>query len=82
MFKNSKILIVSYDFILLFVIVQLLSLVSLFATAWNAACQPSLSFTISWSLLKLTSIELVMLTTISSSVTPVSSFTQSFHFDY
>ena len=30
------------------------------ATPWTAACQDSLSFTISWSLLKLTSIELVM----------------------
>ena len=33
----------------------------LFATPWNAAHQASLSFTISWSLLKLTSIESVML---------------------
>ena len=31
------------------------------ATPWTAACQVSLSFTISWSLLKLTSIESVML---------------------
>ena len=30
------------------------------ATPWTAACQASLSFTISWSLLKLLSIELVM----------------------
>ena len=30
------------------------------ATPWTAACQASLSFTISWSLLKLMSIELVM----------------------
>ena len=29
-------------------------------TPWTAACQASLSFTISWSLLKLTSIETVM----------------------
>ena len=29
-------------------------------TAWTSACQASLSFTISWSLLKLISIELVM----------------------
>ena len=34
--------------------------VSLFVTPWTAACQASLSLTISWSLLKLTSIELVM----------------------
>ena len=41
-------------------IVQSLSHVQLFATTWTAACQASLSFTISWSLLKLMSIELVM----------------------
>ena len=43
-----------------FVVVQLLSHVRLFATPWTAACQTSLSFTISRSLLKLMSIELVM----------------------
>ena len=68
MFKNSKILIVSYDFILLFVIVQLLSLVSLFATAWTAACQPSLSFTISWSLFKHMPLSWWCHSTVSSSV--------------
>ena len=40
--------------------VQSLSCVWLFATPWTAACQASLSITNSWSLLKLTSIELVM----------------------
>ena len=40
--------------------VQLLSLVHLFVTPWTAACQASLSFTISWSLLKLVPIELLM----------------------
>ena len=40
--------------------VQLLSCVWLFVTPWIAACQASLSSTISWSLLKLTSIESVM----------------------
>ena len=40
--------------------VQTLSRVQLFATPWIAACQASLSITISWSSLKLTSIELVM----------------------
>ena len=40
--------------------VQLLRHVRLFATPWTAACQASLSFTISWSLLKLMSIESVM----------------------
>ena len=37
-----------------------LSCVQLSATTWTAACQASLSFTISWSLLKLMSIESVM----------------------
>ena len=40
--------------------VQSLNHVQLFATPWTAARQASLSFTISWSLLKLTSIESVM----------------------
>ena len=42
------------------VVVQSLSRVWLFVTPWTIACQSSLSFTISWSLLKLTSIESVM----------------------
>ena len=41
-------------------VVQLLSHVGLFVTPWTAACQASLSFTISWSLFKLMSIESVM----------------------
>ena len=40
--------------------VQLLSHVWLFTTPWTEAGQASLSFTISWSLLKLMSIELTM----------------------
>ena len=40
--------------------VQSLSLVQLFVTPWTAACQASLSFTISGSLLKLVSIKSVM----------------------
>ena len=44
----------------LWLVVQLLSLVRLFTTPWPEACQASLSFTISWSLLKLMSIESVM----------------------
>ena len=40
--------------------VQLLSRVRLFVTLWTAARQDSLSFPISWSLLRLMSIELVM----------------------
>ena len=43
------------------VVVQLLSGVRFFATLWTAACQSSLSFTVSWRLLKFMSIELVML---------------------
>ncbi|CAI9165523.1 unnamed protein product [Rangifer tarandus platyrhynchus] len=42
------------------VVVQLLSCVRLFATSWTAACQASLSCTISWSLFKLVSIESVI----------------------
>ena len=41
-------------------VVQSLSCVQLFATAWTTACQASLSFTISQNLLKLMSIESVM----------------------
>ena len=41
-------------------VVQSLSCVQLFETPWTATCQASLSFTISWSLLKLMSIESVM----------------------
>ena len=41
-------------------VVQSLSCVQLFATPWTAACQASLSFTVSQSLLKLMSIKLVM----------------------
>ena len=40
---------------------QALSHVPLFMIPWNEACQSSLPFTISWSLLKFMSIELVML---------------------
>ena len=42
------------------VVVQPLSHVQLFVIPWSAAHQPSLSFTSSWSLLKLMSIESVM----------------------
>ena len=43
------------------IVVQLLSRVRLFATSWTAECQASLSFTISWSMLRFMSIESVML---------------------
>ena len=41
------------------VAVQSFSHVQLFVTPWTAACQASLSFTVSWNLLKLMSIESV-----------------------
>ena len=46
-------------------VVQSLSCVWLSATPWTAALQTSLSFTISWSLLRLMSIEAVMSSAIS-----------------
>ena len=46
--------------VLVVVVIQLLSRVQLFATPWTAACQASLSFTTSLSLLKHMSIEPVM----------------------
>ena len=42
------------------IVVQSLSHVQIFAIPWTIACQASLSFSISWSLLKLLSIELAM----------------------
>ena len=44
----------------IYIVVQLLSPVQLFMTPWMAVHQASLSFTISWSLLKFMSIEWVM----------------------
>ena len=44
----------------MFVVVQSLSHIQLFETPWTAACQASLSFTISQTLLKLMSIESVI----------------------
>ena len=41
-------------------VVQSLSCVRLFATPWTAARQVSQSFTISWSLLRLTPVELII----------------------
>ena len=48
-----------YVYVCTFVVVQSLSHVRFFATLWTAACQASLSFTISRNLLKLMSIEVV-----------------------
>ena len=58
-------------------VVQSLSRVRLFAPPRTAACQASLFFTISQSFLKLVSIESMMPSNISSSVTPFSSCLQS-----
>ena len=60
------------------VVVQSLSHVQLFATTWITAHQASLSFTISWSLLKLMSIELVMPSNHLILCCPFSSCLQSF----
>ena len=49
------------EYLLLFIVVQSLSCVQLFETPWTTAYQASLSFTVSWTLLKCMSIELVML---------------------
>ena len=54
---NSKL---PYSNTRMHVVVHLLKCVQLFATPWTAAHQASLSFTISWSLLKLMFIESVM----------------------
>ena len=59
------------------VVVQSLSSVWLFVIPWTAACQASLSFTLSLGLLKLMFFESVMPCTISSSIA-FSSFSQSF----
>ena len=59
-------------------VVQSLSLVQPFVTPWTVARQTSLSFTISWSLLRFMSIMLVMQPIISISVVPFSSCFQSF----
>ena len=57
---KAEMILVQQNLDLELVVVWLLSRVQLFSTPWTAACQASLSFTISWSLLKLMSIELMM----------------------
>ena len=70
--KNLILLIIiTYKYTVV-VVVQSLSCVQLFATPWTAACQASLSFTISRSLLKLMSIELVMPSNIVQKVLKIS----------
>ena len=59
-------------------IVQSLSCVQLFATPWTAACQASLSFTVSVSLLKHMSTESVMPCNDLILCRPLSSCSQSF----
>ena len=56
------------------IVVQSLSHVLLFATPWTAAPQASLSFTISWSLLRFMSTESVMLSNHLISLLPPSPF--------
>ena len=56
--KNDKYLIQLQN--ILHIEVHSLSHVQLFVTPWTAACQASISFTISWSLVKFMSIESVM----------------------
>ena len=58
--------------------VQSLTHVQLFVTPWTTACQAALSFTISWSLLKLRWSSQWYHPTISSSIAPFSSCPQSF----
>ena len=64
--------------IIKFSLVQWFSRVLVFATPWAAACQASLSFTNSWSILKLCASSWWCHPTISSSVVPFSSCLQSF----
>ena len=72
-FWTDRLTSLHFGFLTHFVVVQSLSRVRLFATPWTAACQASLSSTISQSLFKLMSI-----LTISSSVALFSSCPQSF----
>ena len=60
------------------VVFQSLSHVQLFVIPWTAACQASLSFIISWSLLRLISIESVMPSNHLILCRPFSSCCQSF----
>ena len=59
-------------------VVQLLSHVWFFATPWTAAHQASLSFTVSWSLLKLMSVDLMIPSNHLIFYHPFSSCPQSF----
>ena len=61
-----------------YAVLSCFSHVRLFVAPWTAACQASLSFTISWSLLRVMSIELVMLSNHLILCCPFSSCLQSF----
>ena len=67
-----------YRALYLSLVIQSLSRVRLFVTPWTAACQASLSFTISWSLLKLMPLSQRCHPTISFSVVPFFSCPPSF----
>ena len=58
MVGTKRLMMLAPDYLV--VIIQSLSRVRLFATPWTSACQAFLSFIISWSFLKLMSIESVM----------------------
>ena len=61
---NSEVLVTGkteWPFAQIVVVFHLLRRIYLFAAPWTAALQASLSFTISWSLLRFMSIELMML---------------------
>ena len=60
-YTHTHIYIYIHTYIYIFVVVQLLNHVPLFVTPWTTACQASPSSTISWSLLRLVSLESVML---------------------
>ena len=65
-------------YVCMYVAVQLLSHVRLFVSPCTAACQAFLSFTISWGLLKLMSIESVVPSNRLVPIVPFSSCLQSF----
>ena len=67
-----------HTLILKFVVVQPLTCVQHFLTTWTAAWQASLSFTISWSLLKFMSIESMMPSNHVIFCHPLPSCSQSF----
>ena len=58
---NYFLFLIKKFFIVVFIVVQWLSCIQLFATPWTAACQASLSLTVSQSLLRFMSIESVKL---------------------